>query len=44
MTILGDIAQATGIGAQDSWEAVTDALGIDPTIVRRRELTVAAIQ
>ncbi|MEM9201614.1 MAG: AAA family ATPase [Actinomycetota bacterium] len=40
MTILGDIAQATGIGAQPSWNAVTDALGIDPTIVRRRELTV----
>ena len=40
MTILGDIAQATGIGAQESWDAVTDALGIDRTIVRRRELTV----
>ena len=40
MTILGDIAQATGIGAQPSWEAVTDALGIDAALVRRRELTV----
>ena len=40
MTILGDIAQATGIGAQPSWDAVTTALGIDPAMVRRRELTV----
>lgn len=40
MTILGDIAQATGIGAQESWDAVTDSLGIDRSIVRRRELTV----
>ena len=40
MTILGDIAQATGVGAQPSWDAVTDALGIDAAIVRRRELTV----
>ncbi|MEM9467396.1 MAG: UvrD-helicase domain-containing protein [Actinomycetota bacterium] len=40
MTILGDIAQATGIGAQPSWDAVTDALGIDTAMVRRRELTV----
>ncbi len=40
MTILGDIAQATGIGAQDSWDAVTTGLGIDRSRVRRRELTV----
>ena len=40
MTILGDIAQATGIGAQTSWEAVTVGLGLDPGAVRRRELTV----
>jgi DNA helicase IV len=40
MTILGDIAQATGIGAQDSWDAVTAGLGVDQSQVRRRELTV----
>lgn len=40
MTILGDIAQATGVGAQTSWDAVTTGLGIDATLVRRRELTV----
>ena len=40
MTILGDIAQATGVGAQPSWDAVTDSLGIDRAMVRRRELTV----
>ncbi|MEZ5244326.1 MAG: AAA family ATPase [Acidimicrobiales bacterium] len=40
MTILGDIAQATGVGAQTSWDAVTAGLGIDRSIVRRRELTV----
>lgn len=40
MTILGDIAQATGVGAQTSWEAVTDGLGIESGLVRRRELTV----
>ncbi|MEM8708383.1 MAG: AAA family ATPase, partial [Actinomycetota bacterium] len=40
MTILGDIAQATGIGAQASWDAVTASLGIDPAMVRRRELTI----
>ncbi|MEO0491868.1 MAG: UvrD-helicase domain-containing protein [Actinomycetota bacterium] len=40
MTILGDIAQATGIGAQPSWGAVTTSLGIDSSMVRRRELTV----
>ena len=31
MTILGDIAQATGVGAQDSWHDVAAGLGIDPT-------------
>ncbi|MEQ8841362.1 MAG: AAA family ATPase [Acidimicrobiales bacterium] len=40
MTILGDIAQATGVGAQTSWDAVTTGLGIDGSLVRRRELTV----
>ncbi|MBT5850048.1 MAG: AAA family ATPase [Acidimicrobiaceae bacterium] len=40
MTILGDIAQSTGIGAQESWDAVTTSLGIDGSLVRRRELTV----
>ncbi len=40
MTILGDIAQATGVGAQESWDAVTIGLGIDDSLVRRRELTV----
>jgi len=40
MTILGDIAQATGVGAQTSWDAVTTGLGIDRSMVRRRELTV----
>lgn len=40
MTILGDIAQATGVGAQTSWDAVTTGLGIEAGIVRRRELTV----
>jgi len=40
MTILGDIAQATGVGAQTSWDAVTKGLGIDRSSVRRRELTV----
>jgi len=40
MTILGDIAQATGVGAQTSWDAVTTGLGIDRSNVRRRELTV----
>jgi len=40
MTILGDIAQATGIGAQTSWTAVTAALGVEPAEVRHRELTV----
>ena len=40
MTILGDIAQATGVGAQTSWDAVTTGLGIDRSQVRRRELTV----
>ncbi|MEM7142719.1 MAG: ATP-binding domain-containing protein [Actinomycetota bacterium] len=40
MTILGDIAQATGVGAQTSWDAVTTGLGIAPRLVRRRELTV----
>jgi DNA helicase IV len=40
MTILGDIAQATGVGAQDSWDAVARGLGVDPQTLRRRELTV----
>ena len=40
MTILGDIAQSTGVGAQESWAAVTSGLGIDASLVRRRELTV----
>ena len=40
MTILGDIAQATGAGAQTSWDAVTRGLGIDRSTVRRCELTV----
>ena len=40
MPVLGDIAQATGVGAQRSWGAVTDALGVDRAMVRRRELTV----
>ena len=33
MTILGDIAQATGVGAQASWDAVTTGLGIDHSMV-----------
>ena len=40
MTILGDIAQATGVGAQTSWDAVATALGVDPDSLRRCELTV----
>jgi DNA helicase IV len=40
MTILGDIAQATGVGAQTSWDSVAIGLGIDPRGLRRRELTV----
>lgn len=40
MTILGDIAQATGIGAQESWDTVTTALGVAADSVSRRELTV----
>ncbi len=40
MTILGDIAQSTGVGAQESWEAVTTGLGVPVGLVRRRELTV----
>lgn len=40
MTILGDIAQATGVGAQTSWDAVTTGVGIESEMVRRRELTV----
>jgi DNA helicase IV len=40
MTILGDIAQATGVGAQLSWDAVAEGLGIDASALRRRELTV----
>jgi DNA helicase IV len=40
MTILGDVAQATGIGARTSWDAVADGLGVDRATVRRRELTV----
>jgi DNA helicase IV len=41
MTILGDIAQATALGAQRDWHAVVDALGVGSSVaVRRRELTV----
>ena len=40
MTILGDIAQATGVGAQASWDAVAAGLGVDPAALRRRQLTV----
>ncbi len=42
ITILGDIAQATAPGAQESWDDVVTALGIDvaETAVRRAELTV----
>ena len=40
MTILGDIAQATGVAAQESWDALTAALGLVAEQVRRRELTV----
>ncbi|MEZ5167228.1 MAG: AAA family ATPase [Acidimicrobiales bacterium] len=40
MTILGDIAQATGVGAQPSWDAVASGLGLAPESLRRSELTV----
>lgn len=40
MTILGDIAQATGIGAQSGWEPLAAALGINGERARRTELTV----
>lgn len=41
MTILGDIAQATGVGAQTEWDAVVAALGADGSGgVRRCELTL----
>jgi DNA helicase IV len=42
ITILGDIAQATAPGAQESWDDVVEALGVDPeqTSVRQSELTV----
>jgi len=40
MTILGDIAQATGVSAQTSWASVTSGLGFDPAAVREQELTV----
>ncbi len=40
LTILGDIAQATGVAAQPSWEAVADSLGIAVDSLRTCELTV----
>jgi DNA helicase IV len=40
MTILGDIAQATGVDAQSSWRAVASGLGIEGDGPTRHELTV----
>ncbi len=40
MTILGDIAQATGVSAQPSWDDVATGLGVDPQQMRTCELTV----
>ncbi len=39
LTVLGDIAQATAVGAQHSWEAVIEALALD-TPTRTCELTI----
>ncbi len=40
MTILGDIAQATGVAAQSGWGPLADALGVAEVTVRHTELTV----
>jgi DNA helicase IV len=40
MTILGDLGQATGVGAQTGWGPLAAALGVDAAAVRRTELTV----
>ena len=40
MTILGDIAQATGVGARKSWDEVAVGLGFDTSFTRTCELTV----
>ncbi len=40
MTILGDIAQATGVSARGSWDEVAEGLGIDTSLIRTCELTV----
>jgi len=40
MTVLGDMAQATGVAAQRGWGPLTRALGFAGSAVRRSELTV----
>ncbi len=40
MTLLGDIAQATGVSARGSWDEVAAGLGVDTSVIRTCELTV----